>query len=174
MSYADGQLVRSVDPDGVTTLYAYNALGQVEFQAIDANQNGIINLAGPDRVTQAVSDVALHGTNIVRRSQTFVYDQAGSATPTLISSSESALDGRVSWSFSGSGTSQTVETLGGNGTRTSTTVEGNGTTSESTYQGDRLVSTVISDAAGTLQQSTRGYDAFNRLVSINDEQYVVC
>ena len=168
MSYANGQLVRSVDADGVVTLCAYGALGQVEFQAIDVNQNGTIDLAGPDHITQTVSDVAWHGTNVVHRSQTFVYNQASSATPTLISSSETAVGGRVSWSFSGSGTSQTIETVGDNGTWTSTTTGGNGTISQASYQGDRLISTVIADAAGTIQQSTREYDVFNRLVKIND------
>jgi YD repeat-containing protein len=48
---AKGQLDRSVDPDGVTTLFTYNALGEQTASAVDMNRNGSIGLAGPDRVT---------------------------------------------------------------------------------------------------------------------------
>ena len=52
-----GQLAKQVDPDGVTTLYAYNALGELEYTAVNLDQNGVMDLAGTDRVTRTVRSV---------------------------------------------------------------------------------------------------------------------
>ena len=46
-----GQLAKQIDPDGVTTLYQYNAKGQMAYTAVDMNTNGIIDFVGTDRIT---------------------------------------------------------------------------------------------------------------------------
>src|SRR5207249_9295235 len=83
-----GQLWKTVDPDSVTNLFAYNAKGELEFTAIDLNNDGQINTNGTDRVTRTVTDVvADHGTN-VRRTQTYVWTTYGSADFVLASAIE--------------------------------------------------------------------------------------
>ena len=63
-----GQLVRSVDPDGVNTLYAYNSLGEQEYTSRCATSDRLsIVLEGDDRITRTTTDYALHGTDVVRR-----------------------------------------------------------------------------------------------------------
>ncbi|WOO40074.1 RHS repeat-associated core domain-containing protein [Rubellicoccus peritrichatus] len=47
---AISQLVKETDPDGVTTLYAYNDEGQLSESAVDVNRNGVID--GTDRLTR--------------------------------------------------------------------------------------------------------------------------
>ena len=49
-----GQLWKSVDPDGVKTLYLYNGQGQREYSAIDMNGNDVIDFAGTDHITRTV------------------------------------------------------------------------------------------------------------------------
>ncbi len=51
MHNTKGQQWKEVDPDGVTTLYQYNAKGGVEYAAVDVNRNDLIDLGGLDRVT---------------------------------------------------------------------------------------------------------------------------
>ncbi|WP_309400922.1 RHS repeat-associated core domain-containing protein [Cerasicoccus maritimus] len=47
------QLIKSTDPDGVTTLYAYNDEGELTETAVDVNRNGVID--DSDRRTRSVS-----------------------------------------------------------------------------------------------------------------------
>src|SRR6266487_1710676 len=62
-----GQLWKERDPDGVVTLYGFNAKGDREYTCIDSNLNDIIDLSGLDRITQTTDDVlANYSTNVVR------------------------------------------------------------------------------------------------------------
>jgi YD repeat-containing protein len=45
-----GQLIKQRDPDGVVTLFAYNAQGEQSISAVDINRNDLIDYAGTDRV----------------------------------------------------------------------------------------------------------------------------
>jgi hypothetical protein len=83
-----GQLWKERDPDGVTTLYTNNAVGELAYTAVDSNRNDVIDFSGLDRITQTTNDVlASHSTN-VRRTRTYVWDTGGSSTPTLLSTLE--------------------------------------------------------------------------------------
>jgi RHS repeat-associated protein len=162
-----GQLSTQIDPDGVTTLYQYNPAGQLEYTAIDANRNGAIDMTGPDQVTRTVSDVAVHGTNVVRRTQTFVYAD-GTGNPTLVSSTETAVDAQRSWSYSGRGTNETDTSFTGAGAWTSTQTVADGTITTTSYQANRAVGLVVSDPSITLRQEAREYDTHNRLWKVTD------
>ena len=164
---AKGQLTKETDRDGVQVLYAYNALGQLESRALDANRNGIIDPAGPDRVTQTKSDVAFHGTNVVRRALSFAYTDA-TTNATLVSRQETAVDAQIAWAFAGNGTNQTETILTGDGTWATVDTEANGTVTTRTYAGDRLLSLLVTDPTVTLKSETYAYDEFNRLFQTTD------
>jgi len=164
---ANGQLSASIDADGVVTLYSYNALGETEYHAVDVNRNGQIDLAGPDRVTRTVTDVTAFGDYVVRRTQSFVFaDDAGN--PTLVSMTATAVNAQRSWNSSGGGTNQAYTVLMGNGSATSVTIAADGTTTSQYSLNGRLISSQVSDAAGTIQSMTRTYDARNRLLTVTD------
>ena len=122
---AIGQMVSSTDPDGVTSLRAYDNLGQPTVSAVDLNANGQIDY-GTDTVSFSESGPALNGSAPVLRSIQKVW-QPGDTNPaagTLVSTSFSAPDG-----LSGSSTSigvanpaTSVTTLGTNGNMTQTQV----------------------------------------------------
>lgn len=52
-----GQLASTADPDGLTTLYAYNDRGELEITAIDANGDDLITYTGDpaDRITRTTT-----------------------------------------------------------------------------------------------------------------------
>ncbi len=58
---AVGQLTRTMDADGVTTLFSYDAQGQTDSVAIDMNRNGVIDLDGSDRVTRTRREAPVMG-----------------------------------------------------------------------------------------------------------------
>lgn len=100
--YSDeGQLIRHIDPDGVTTRYSYDEKGERTITAIDLN---IEPSEAPDhidyqvdRITRRVvkfSEIERHSGSLpVRRTTTEVFTEAG---PRIISMSEQALDGTYS------------------------------------------------------------------------------
>lgn len=51
-----GQLDKVTKPGQAATLYAYDALGRVEFTALDVSGNNAIDLASSDRVTKSVDE----------------------------------------------------------------------------------------------------------------------
>ena len=71
-----GQLWKERDPDGVISLYQYNAKGELEYTALDIDRDDAIDFSGndphgKDRITRIVRDVlSNHGYN-VQRSQTY-------------------------------------------------------------------------------------------------------
>lgn len=87
-----GQLVRQVDPDGVTTLFAYNARGEQEVTALDLDTDGVIDYDGTDRITKTVSTVAEKtvGTTTykVYRTTTTIWETDSVNTETTVSLSE--------------------------------------------------------------------------------------
>ena len=66
----NGQLVESLDPDDITTLYAYNGRGEQELTAIDIDQDGILDEDGFDRITKVERAVVSDGSNTVQRTTT--------------------------------------------------------------------------------------------------------
>jgi uncharacterized protein RhaS with RHS repeats len=66
-----GQVVRVVDPDGVTTLYDYNAKGEPETTALSASRGTSIAWTD-DRITRTVTHYESNTRGPVRVSETFI------------------------------------------------------------------------------------------------------
>ncbi len=87
---AQGRLVRSTQTGQPDTLYAYNELGEPVAQAADLNGNGVMDLAGPDRVVS--NDVVYAQTDGVwwRESRSYAYPET---TAQLITTRRERLTG---------------------------------------------------------------------------------
>jgi RHS repeat-associated protein len=167
-----GQLASQTDPDGVVTLYQYNAKGELAYTAIDMNRNGTIDFSGTDRITQTTNDIiADHSTN-VRRTRTYVWDVAGSGTPDLTSINEISTDGLNIWQtqYRDSNTAVTnhVQTVPGV-SRTVTTTMPDASYTVSAYSYGRLVADSRYDSSGVqIGGTTYGYDAHGRQYTMTD------
>ena len=127
--YADGtysmnyynsknQLVQSVTPGGVVTLYTYDNLGRQISQAIDMNRNGEIDAA--DLVTStAYSYGTQNGKTVSITTQT----RSQGANSAVISVKKQSVDGLESWqtNLNGLTTHTKLERLGGGNTRQTVT-----------------------------------------------------
>ncbi len=95
-----GQLWKQIDPDGVVTLYQYNAKSELAYTAIDMDRNNTIDFSGTgtDRITQTQRSVvpAASGKPDLIRTDTQVWEN-GQSTGTLISRSEVSTDGLKTW-----------------------------------------------------------------------------
>lgn len=163
-----GQLSQEIDPDGVVSLFQYDAVGEVEYQAIDVNRNGSIDLSGTDWVTRTVRDVTMQGTNFVRRSQTYVYPTVNSSTPALISISMQAVDTLKSWSIINGVTNFSLTELLGSGQRRVTQTAADGTVSIQASLNGRTTSAVVSNSTSVISQQQMGYDPHGRLLTVTD------
>jgi RHS repeat-associated protein len=165
-----GQLVRSVDADNVVTLYQYNAEGEVEYSAIDVDQDSVIDFAGLDRVTQTVRDVATINSVNQRRSRVYQLATENSSTPLLLSESRTSMDELQSWSVGFGLTSQSVSTVNsGTGARTRTVTNPDNSTVVSVYSYGRLQSVTRKNSAGTqIGKITYSYDPHGRVSTVTD------
>jgi len=164
--------VRQTDPDGVTTLYTYNGKGEREVTCVDVNKNGVIDYAGPDRITKTTrSIVSDHGT-MVRRSLTSVYAGDNSAAPTVTTMVDQSLDGLIQWQTQLGQTSVSAKTYNGPGAWTLTAWNPDGTSRVQTYDGGRLVAEMLQDNNGApVAWSSHSYDdPFGRLSSRTDSR----
>lgn len=166
-----GQLAREIDPDGVTTLYQYDAKGELAYTAVDMNQNGVIDFSGTDHITQTTNDVTTdHGT-IVNRIRTYVWLD-GQSTGTLVSAIETSADGLNSWEtqYRDAGTAVTTRTQTVPGvSRTVTTTAPDGSYTVNNYSYGRLVSSTRYDSTGAqIGGITYGYDAQGRQNTTTD------
>lgn len=164
-----GQLIRTTDPDGVATLYAYNARGEQTVTALDMNGNGVIDYAGTDRITRTTSDVTTRDGVTVARTTTQVWETDGADTPVTVSVSEQSADGLRSWQTTRGLTTSTTTVLDGTGGRTVTTTAPDGTVSTQVFTAGRLVSQAASHSSlGQLSATTLAYDAHGRLQTSTD------
>lgn len=141
-STSTNQLLRQTDPDGVMTLFGYNVRGERYRSAVDLNDNFTIDL-GADRIseseTSVVNDVVSGGVGVAFKTESRVYFPGGASTPTIISSSWTAVDGQAGRTDAqGSKTSWTEERFGGtadpaNGIWSRTTIQFDGSKSVSKY-----------------------------------------
>ncbi|HHY86444.1 MAG TPA: hypothetical protein GYA07_13065 [Verrucomicrobia bacterium] len=159
-----GQVWKEVDPDGVTTLYVYNAKGEREYTitalaATTRNMSSYASLlsslnsikGGVDRITQTVSDVvSAHGTH-VHRTRTYVWGTNGSPSPTLVSMVERSVNGLTNWhTIYNGGVPATTTTITVPGsTRTVTTIAPDNSYTISVYHYGRLASVTRYDSTGT-------------------------
>ena len=89
-----GQLIKSVDADGVVNLYAYDAAGQRTVQAIDMDRDDVIDYNGADRITEMKQDYYALSGNVYQRVRSYDYRTDANAAKTLVSTSEKVLNGQ--------------------------------------------------------------------------------
>jgi RHS repeat-associated protein len=164
-----GQLWKQRDPDGVVTLYANNARGELEYTCIDSNRNDIIDPGSLDRITQTVNEVApSHGTNVLR-TVTYLWLTNNSSTGTLLSSAERSVDGFKTWQTNAGVVSSSVKTLPSAGSYTVTQTAPDGSYSITLYQNGRPASVTLYDSGSTpIGKSSFGYDAHGRQNTATD------
>jgi RHS repeat-associated protein len=158
-----GQLVKTVDPDGVTTLYEYNALGGVEYVVTDMDRDGIKDVTGPDRIQQTVGQVTTKGASNVVQRRVYQWSTNGSSISNLVSLNETKTDGLISWSSSFGRTNQSWTVNSGSGNRYITNMAADGSHRVTHFQHGQLKSVTHKDANGTqLGQASYTYDAHGR------------
>jgi RHS repeat-associated protein len=167
-----GQFTNQVDPDGVSTLFAYNLKGEQVYTALDTNQNHTIDL-DVDGVTFVTSDVTNDNGFSVRRTRTYAFPTAGSTNSQLISTAETSVDGLRSWNIiynNGLGITNFSRTVyQGSGVRSVTNIAPDGSYAVSVYQSGLITSITSSNASGTqLTQTLYGYDAHYRQLTNTD------
>ncbi len=183
-----GQLVKVVDPDGVTTLYRYDGQGRQVVTAIDLDQDGQVadydtGVTGKDRVTQttvvylASADPGnTRGVDLERR-QTIVWTTDNSAATAVVQTTEASTDGLHTWQTAYrdqstpvvTRTDVAIPTQGNNWTRTVTQTGPDNSTQVTVYQLGRLQSVTRKDATGAqIAGTSYGYDAFGRRTTVTD------
>ena len=160
-----GQLSKEIDPDGVTTLHLYNAKGEPRYRVLDANRNGAIDWSATngEQVVETLLSVTAGPGETVRRAQTSVTAQDGSATLTEVAITEISLDGLREWQTLHGQQTFTQTTYNGN-VRTVLVVAPDGTTTTRTYVDGRLASVVTHHPVlnETLRAVDYTYDAHGR------------
>lgn len=169
---AAGQLAQSTDPDGLTTLYAYNGRGELETTALDLANPGVMDFAGTDRLTRTTSLVensALRGT-VVRKTVTEVWETNGIAQSTVIQTSETSADGTQIWATKYGLTTHITTALDRANQRRTVTTENPDHTSTVTVleQGRQKSVTRLDKNGARVSQTTFAYDAFGRLATQTD------
>jgi len=173
---AKGQLWKERDPDGVITLYGYNAISERSYSAIDSNRNDVIDFNGMDRITLTTNDVvSAHGT-VVRRARTFAWGTNDNSTATLLTTSEVSTNGLQTWQtvHDGGGsvvtsTETQIPTSANAWTRTITQTMPDNSTIVSVSQFGRLLSVTRRDSTGAqIGATTYSYDAHGRQSAIID------
>ncbi len=166
---AKGQLWKEQDPDGVVTLYGYNAMGQREFICLDADRNDVIDVGLNDRITRVIRDVASAHDTIVRRTQTFTWNAPGDPTPSLTETTETSVDGTKRWRTDVSGSTVTVRTKPADGAYTVTETAPDRRFELHLFRNGQLLITAQYDSNGVQQaRTTFAYDSFGRLASQTD------
>ncbi len=167
-----GQLARSSDPDGLTTLYAYNRRGELETTALDLANRGVMDFVGDDRITRTASSVensALRGS-VVRRTVTELWETNGVNQSTVLQTSEVSADGAQTWTTQYGLTTHTATILDrSNQRRTVTTENPDHTSTVTVFEQGRQKSVTRLDKNGArVTQTTFAYDPFGRLQTQTD------
>ncbi|NQU38648.1 MAG: DUF2235 domain-containing protein [Lentisphaerae bacterium] len=158
--------------DGVTaTLTDYSDDGSLLRSAIDMNRNGVIDLAGPDRVVDTQTRTTQHEGHTVRESSTRVYMEEGSDVATLSGRSLVAVDGSNSWQVAFGQTKHVMTVLNpAAGTRTVTAVQPDGSSIVSHFDRGRMLSTTRFDSlGGTVSSQSFTYDPFSRVATRSEQ-----
>ena len=170
--YADGtyamnyynlknQLVKSVTPGGVVTLYSYDNLGRQISQAIDMNRNGEIDAA--DLVT---STAYSYGTQNGKTVSITIQTRSQGANSAVISVKKQSVDGLESWqtNLNGLTTHTKLERLGGGNTR-QTVTNPNGTKVVTNSNNGRVITVQSINSDNTNGNLiTYTYDEFDRQI----------
>lgn len=160
------QLVKTVDPDGVTMLYAYDDRGRLLRSAVDMDRDGVIDLGGTDRVTETTSAITTRDAGrVVNRATAKVWTTDNDANATqIITTTDAAVDGLDAWSTAGEVLTHVQTTYAGGGDWTVTTTYGEGSTATSTYLDGRLASTArMANDNSIIQSTAYAYDERGRV-----------
>ncbi|NQU38768.1 MAG: hypothetical protein HQ523_02330 [Lentisphaerae bacterium] len=172
------QLVKTSSPGSADTLYAYDQLGNQTTSCLDIDNNGMIDLAGPDRV--ASFDTSYNwlanqslGDGWWRVNTSILYPESGSAAPVTNSISRMQLTG-----LGGSASSRTVSIdIHGNETVQTTAVDRDDKTVTQTVDTwDSETNAVRSTVNGLIAVNitktglayTYSYDALERRTGVTD------
>jgi RHS repeat-associated protein len=167
-----GQLTNTIDPDGVSTIYAYNAKGERAYTILDMNQNGAIDWSGPDRITYTTNDVVVAGADNARRTLTYVWSASSNSSnrlSTVLTSTDGLKQWNIAWNNSVSLINLIQTAYGSSGYRYVTNTAPDGSFFLSTYQYGMLLSVVRKDSSGTqLSSTTYTYDPHGRQNTATD------
>ncbi len=169
---ARGQLAKSTDADGVSTLYTYNGHGELETTAVDVANPGVIDFGGADRITRSTTaweNSALRGS-VVHRTVTEVWENNGSPQSTIVQTSETSADGTQNWLTQCGLTTRTTTAIDrANRRRTVISVNPDGTSTEAVFEQGLQKSVTRYDAnTSQVTQTAFEYDAFGRLQTSTD------
>ncbi|MCG8528380.1 MAG: hypothetical protein MI748_18520, partial [Opitutales bacterium] len=158
---------------GVTMLYDYDADGKGSVTAVDMNQNGVIDYAGPDRITRSESDLVEitrdSVTAVVRQSKTMIWETDGVDQSREVSVSEQSIDGLHSWNTVNGLTTYTARTFTTAVDSTVVTTLPDLSTTTQTLKAGRLSSSVkATSGAEVIQSTSLSYDGYGRLEVSSD------
>ncbi len=162
----EGNLQKTVDPDGVTILYNYDLLANQTFTILDANRDGLASAT--DRIeTTSHQVIGAHGT-IVRRTEQKIVNAVD--TEELASQTDISSDGRSQWNTQWGQSSTAVITYGPGPTRTETLTRPDNSTETRSYTQGRLISEIVAASGGTpvLRSVSYAYDPHGRLETATD------
>jgi RHS repeat-associated protein len=167
-----GQLAKVSTPGMAPTLYSYTPMGALEMTALDVNNNGTIDLAGSDRVSQSDTTYTLTGGNWWLQTQQKVYPTSGSGIATTTKTTSVQLSGLSS----GTSVTQTTD-IDGNVTTQTTTVNRTTQVVETITQPSGLTNSskqyvynglLVQQTSVNGNTTTYGYDGVGRQVQVTD------
>lgn len=164
------QLERSVDADGVTTLYGYDGRGRRTTLSIDRDGGDAIDFDGIDRIRKSDVAITTRGAEVVERTTERVWttDNDALASATL-SVTDRAVDGLDAWTDVGGLVTRRNIEYDGAGAWTETVTFPDGSEGVRQFANGRLASDALRDAlAAPLLSTTYGYDPHGRLESVDD------
>ncbi|MEX2381981.1 MAG: hypothetical protein WD490_06330, partial [Opitutales bacterium] len=166
-----GQRIQSTDPDGVTTLVEYDVEGSPVIQAVDMNDNGVIDPDGPDRIIETRTFIVEDPEKgRVRRTERRVAAETGSSIRELISRTDQSLFSLTRWDSSYGLERKTEVFLMGDGIWSQMVTGADGVQTEEQYDHDRLLTRRTTNPVGeVLQDQQYRYDGYNRLAEVEDE-----
>ena len=161
-----GQLVGTVDPDGVQMLFAHDGEGRMVSKVLDVDRDGSIN--APDTVDLTGYEILSAHGEVVRRTEASVMNAAGVVE--LATRTDVSIDGRRQWISNWGLPSTSTSVFGSAGTRTDTITWPDGATRVRAYSQGRLISET--DQAGgsgpRLKCVTYAHDPHGRLLTVTD------
>ena len=165
-----GQQWKQRDADGVVKLLAHNALGEVEYEAVDMDRNDTIDFDGTDRITRHVRRVgtaaSLSSVNAFI-AEKWVFTTEGATNTFLAVLSESAVDGTARAQTTFGLTNRSYHACGG--TCASTNFAPDGSYSVSLKTDGYLTSVTRYDAGNAqLASTTYTYDEHGLQKTITD------
>jgi YD repeat-containing protein len=170
---SQGQLWKQIDPDGIVTLYQYNAKGEQTCKAVAMNQSETSINFSSDRVTGTTNVVTTdHGAN-VRFIGTYIWTANNNSSSTLVSTIETSTSGLTNWQTQYRDTSTAVTTTNQtsySGTsRTTITIAPDNSYTISTYSYGRLVSSTRYDSGyNPIASTSYSYDSHGRQSTATD------